>query len=374
MKVLPLKFANGSHLKYNENYIQSTVLELEEFLEKHDNLAHRSFAKSVMVSHELRANNQIEGYGDDVILISEIIKKRYPDLNSNMAKRILNLYHGYEYILKGYPINKETLRELYTILSRDILEKTDQDRMGTYYRTAPVYILKNGYLDIYNEGLEASKIDEFMNAYLEFLQNFDNGSSMTDEYIKSQILHFYFVYIHPYFDVNGRTSRTVAMWYLLNKKAYPYIIFNRGIPFKGSDYDHSIQKGIESYDISYFINYMLKTVEEELEKEYIIECMEKNSNYKFNAEEFQTILYLLTSNDLLSVTSFTAFYNRLHSKKKNKEIYETMILPLIEKGILQVVRTSNKNMFDNVPNQILSFNPSIFQYDHSEIKKLTRYK
>ena len=49
-------------------------------------------------------------------------------------------------------------------------------------------------------------------------------------------MHFYFVYIHPYFDVNGRTSRTLAMWYLLNEEAYPYIIFNRAINNNASNY------------------------------------------------------------------------------------------------------------------------------------------
>ena len=70
-----------------------------------------------------------------------------------------------------------------------------------------------------------------MNQLFEFINNNELEETEINKFIKSQIMHFYFVYIHPYFDVNGRTSRTVAMWYLLNNKNYPYIIFNRAIEF-----------------------------------------------------------------------------------------------------------------------------------------------
>src|SRR5690606_40031597 len=53
---------------------------------------------------------------------------------------------------------------------------------------------------------------------ISFLSSDSYNGSMTDSYIKSQIVHFYFVYIHPYYDVNGRTSRTLSMWYLFEKE------------------------------------------------------------------------------------------------------------------------------------------------------------
>mgnify|MGYP003296361204 FL=1 len=76
-------------------------------------------------------------------------------------------------------------------------------------------------------------------------------------------MHFYFVYIHPYFDINGRTSRTVAMWYLLNNSIYPYIIFNRGINFD-STYDKTIRECKDRYEITKFLKYMLINVKKEL--------------------------------------------------------------------------------------------------------------
>lgn len=372
---LPLEFLDGTHLRIRNDRFLQTREELEEFLEGERHLQTKTFAKDVMFSHEIKANNQIEGYFDDVRLVKDIIERKYPNKESDKAKRILNLYHGYNYILRENNINKETLKKLYSILSKDLLEEEDKIRMGEYYRTGKVYILINGNLScIPDEGIPHEKIDKFMNAYFNFLNNLDFNKSTTDEYIKSQILHFYFVYIHPYFDVNGRTSRTLAMWYLLNKKAYPYIIFNRGITFKGSVYDKTIIDVKKYHDISYFIDFMLKTVQLELEKEYIMQCINNCSNEKLTSTDWQTLLYILSMNGNLSVKDFTDTYNRFNDKKRCKDIYETMIDPLIEKNILKVVRCTNSYMFDNLNNEIFEINPSFLEYDKDKIKRLVRYK
>lgn len=372
---LPLEFLDGTHLRIRNDRFLQTREELEEFLEGERHLQTKTFAKDVMFSHEIKANNQIEGYFDDVRLVKDIIERKYPNKESDKAKRILNLYHGYNYILRENNINKETLKKLYSILSKDLLEEEDKIRMGEYYRTGKVYILINGNLScIPDEGIPHEKIDKFMNAYFNFLNNLDFSNSITDEYIKSQILHFYFVYIHPYFDVNGRTSRTLAMWYLLNKKAYPYIIFNRGITFKGSVYDKTIIDVKKYHDISYFIDFMLKTVQLELEKEYIMQCINNCSNEKLTSTDWQTLLYILSMNGNLSVKDFTDTYNRFNDKKRCKDIYETMIDPLIEKNILKVVRCTNSYMFDNLNNEMFEINPSFLEYDKNKIKRLVRYK
>lgn len=364
-----------THLKLREDRFAQTRNEIELFLDGERHLHTKAFAKDVMFSHEISSNNLIEGYGDDVTTIRKIIESRARNGKDSQAQRILNLYHGYNYILKEDKIDKETLRKLYGILSKGLLEKADEVRMGEYYRTDDVYILKGGRLN--NEPdhrLPADRIDEFMDAYFNFLNSLDFSSSITEEYIKSQILHFYFVYIHPYFDVNGRTSRTIAMWYLLKKKAYPYIIFNRGITFKGTEYDIAIMDVKTYHDISFFIDYMLKTVQVELEKEYIMQCIANSTNAKLTAGDWQTMLYILSMNGLVTVSDFSAMYNRFNSKVKTKDIYESMILPLISKGILEVERQTKGYMFNDVHNKILRFNPNVLDYNPEKIRRLVKYK
>ena len=307
-----------------------------------------------MFSHELKANNQIEGYGDDVEMIKRVIARAKDIQDKDKRQRILNLYHGYNYILKNKEINKDTLKKLYSILSKDLLESRDLARMGEYYRTAPVYILKHGRLDIEPyQGVLATDVESYMEDYFKFL-NTEIDGNITEEYIKSQILHYYFVYIHPYFDVNGRSSRTLSMWYLINKKSYPYIIFNRGISFKDGEYTRVIEDVRSFHDLSYFIDHMLTTVKIELEKEFVMQIEANLANDKLTAIDYQTLLYFLTMKGRKSVLDFVNMYNRFNDKKKAKEVYETMIVPLLDKKVLDIERSTKKNMFDDNNNVILT--------------------
>ena len=241
--------------------------------------------------------------------------------------------------------------------------------MGEYYRTAPVYILKHGRLDIEpDQGVLASEIESYMEDYFNFL-NTEFDGDITDEYIKSQILHYYFVYIHPYFDGNGRTSRTLSMWYLINKKSYPYIIFNRGISFKDNEYTRVIEDVRAFHDLSYFIDYMLTTVKVELEKEYVMQVEANLASDKLNGLDYQTLLYFLTMKGCKSVLDFTNIYNRFNDKKRAKEVYETMIIPLLDKKVLDIERTTKKNMFEDNSNLVLKLR-NIDEISKDKVKRL----
>ena len=350
---LNLKTTDGIKLFLRPSRFLKVKQELIDFLRNEKYLYTKAFVKTTMFSHELKANNQIEGYGDDVEIIEKVIAHAEDINDKDKRQRILNLYHGYNYILKTKEINQDTLKKLYSILSEGLLNSTDSVRMGKYYRTAPVYILKRGRLDVEpDQGVLAHEIDAYMNDYFAFL-NQDISGDLTDEYIKSQILHYYFVYIHPYFDVNGRTSRTLSMWYLINKKIYPYIIFNRGISFKDSEYTKVIEDVRSFRDLSYFIDYMLTTVKVELEKEYVMQVEANLASDKLTLADYQTLLYFLTMKGCKTVLDFANIYNRFNDKKKVKEVSETMIVPLLDKKVLDVERQTKKNMFDDNNNLVL---------------------
>jgi hypothetical protein len=153
-KRLNLEFANGQKIRYNEAYLEKFCTELVELLSGEDYMRKISFAKRMMMSQELKSNNTIEGINDDLTRIDEVIKKK-SSLSEHERKRIINLYHGYQYVLTHKKIDKERLKELYRILSADLLSKYDKENMGEYYRTKPVYILKGIHIgdDMFTEWL-----------------------------------------------------------------------------------------------------------------------------------------------------------------------------------------------------------------------------
>ena len=370
-KILDLPLENGQKFFLKPDYLKELRDELELFLSDNESMNNLDFTKKVLFSHELQSNNQVEGYGDDIKIINDIITRKVRKISDiEKKRRILNLYKGYQFILKYKRVNEISLKKLYDILSKDLLIPYDLQFMGELYREDAVYIVSD-FLDLENceQGIDYHNISNLITNYFNFFNN-TQENNITGDFINSQILHFYFVYIHPYFDVNGRTSRTMSMWYLLKKEAYPYIIFNRGIPFHCNDYYDVIKNSKMSHDLTSFILYMMREVKIELEKEFIVQNIASNVNYELTSEDYQTILYFMSINGLKSVLDFTSLYNRLIEKKKVKEIYDSMIVPLIDKDVLEVVRYTKKNMFGNTPNMVLELNKKKIDCDLSKVKRL----
>lgn len=368
---LPFKTIEGRHFFVRNSILLDLIKELESFLEEASFMNSKTFSKKVMFTHEIKANNTIEGINDDVTLIEQVIKNAKNLKDTERKNRIINLYQAYKYILKGDNINSETVKNLYSILSKDLLLSEDRERMGEYYRNDKVYILRNGRLDdSIDYGIDAKLIDEYMSCFFEYVNSPNNFQNSTEYYIKSQLMHFYFVYIHPYFDINGRSSRTIAMWYLLNNSIYPYIIFNRGINFM-ANYDRTIWESKESYNLTKFIELMLISVKKEFEKEYIVYHLTQDSQRKWTTQDFQTLEYFLNmKNEQKTVLDFASIYNRFNEKKSNREIYESMIAPLIDEKIFDVIRTTNKNMYDTEPNMVLELSKK--KLSNINMEKITR--
>ena len=371
---LPLKTLTGIPFRINIDILKEIEEELELFLLEEDFMNTRDFSRKVMFNQEIKANNTVEGYNDSVSFIKKVIENASEEQNIEKRNRIINLYNGYQYILKGQDITEENVLKLYKILSKDLLEEYDLSHMGEKYRKAPVYILKSGRLDdSMDEGIPYEKIEEYMDSYFEFIDTFKVDDSQTEEFIKSQIMHFYFVYIHPFFDINGRSSRTIAMWYLLNKEVYPYIIFNRGINFD-SNYDRVIGTSKIRLDITEFLKYMLISVKKELEKEYIIHNLDSQSERQWHTIDYQALNYFLALNGEKTVLDYATTYNRLNTKKNIKTIFENMLLPMIEDETLKITRATKKNMFDDVPNLVLELNKDkVNEINLEKVKRLKLY-
>ena len=216
--------------------------------------------------------------------------------------------------------------------------------------------------------MDVKYIEEFMDDLFNYTNLGNNFSDITDYFIKSQIIHFYFVYIHPYFDINGRTSRTMSMWYLLNNKCYPYIIFNRAINNEFPKYDESIIEAKKIGEITYFIKNMLISVKKELEKEFIINDISNSINFKLSSIDYQTLNYILSMKGLLTLLDFATIYNKDNDKKSIINIYDEMILPLLDKNILKLVRYTNKNYSLNERNFEFKLNEKYINRDDKLLK------
>ncbi len=366
--VFDLHDESGNKFYLIDDLLEPLKEELTDFFQDNNSMMNMEFVKKVLFSHELQANNQVEGYFDDIELINNIIKRKVRKIDDVEKKqRIINLYKGYQFILKYKLVNEKSLRKLYDILSKDLLIPEDIEMMGEYYRNDIVYIV-NKYISLEksDQGVDYHVIPKLMNEYFNFFNN-KKASNVIDEYLYSQILHFYLVYIHPYFDVNGRCARTMSMWHLIKNEAYPFIIFNREIAMHSKEYYEAIENTKLSRDLTIFLLYMMKVAKVELEKEYLIQNIKPEIKKELKSEDYQTLLYFLSINGMTTTLDFTTLYNKYLGKKKPQEVNEKMLLPLVEKGIFNVLRYSNKK---SVTNMVLELNKDNIDCDMTKIKRL----
>lgn len=380
IKEIDLKTENNRKLIYDKSRLTELKDELEEFLDNKDMdyMKNKVFAKKVLLSREIKANNEIEDYNDDLDEVLKYINNIDSIDSKENKQRIINVYKAYLYILRNRlstnSINKNTLKKLYSILSNGLLSDYDLSHMGKFYRDDDVYIFRTNKLSSIHDrdvdkGMDPKEIDSYMNNLFDFIKSNNNKDTDTENFIISQIAHFYLVYIHPYFDVNGRTARTTALWHLINNKAYPYIIFNRAISFQKNTYHQVIQDSKEFYNLTFFLNYMLLNVKKELEKEYIMNNIANNTDSHLTVKDYQTIEYLLSMKGNITIKDYAQFYKRFNGKKKLIDIYNEDILPLLDKGVIEEVRKTKTYLNDNIPNIELGLNEKRLDLDKSKIKR-----
>ena len=369
---LPLYYKNFPFFYHPED-LKRSMEEIRQFLEHVPFLNNHDFTNRVLFSQEVKSNNTIEGYLDDIRLIKDIIKHPSNVLKKEEKQRILNLYHGYCYINTHDTVNKDSLKDLYQILSKGLLSLEDRQNMGEYYREKPVYIFYSDRMDVEpDQGFEAFEIEAAMARYFAFFKNDMANYDSVDHFIHSQILHFYFCVVHPYFDINGRTSRTMSMWYLLLHEAYPFIIFNRAIQLNKSYYYKVIRESKKYVNVSCFLKYMLENGLIELEKEAAMQEIASSTSLHLTAADYQAMYYVLSMKGNWTLADFASFYNRLNDKKSFKEIYDTMLDSLFQKGIL-LPKEKTKRYFNDMQNHFFSFAPGKLEqditYPHLELKR-----
>ena len=366
---LPLSIDKGKLYIINEK-LKKRVEELELFLQDNKYMNSKEFSKNVLFSQEIKNNNTIEGYNDDVGLVYDILNNKLNISDKAKEQRIRNLYNGYRYIYEKKEINKENLKKLYSILSKNLLSNDDIKNMGEFYRNDPVYIFYSSNLEIPPDiGINEKEVEKYMEEYFNYINSNNDLGCSTDYFIKSQIMHFQLAYIHPYYDINGRTARTTAMWYLLNNEVYPYIIFNRAISLNKKLYYRIIRDVKQYHNITFFTNYMLDNVKVELEKEYIMGMIKQSSSH-LTAVDYQTMYYILSMNGLLTAKDFITFYNNHNDKKKINDIYNNMLVPLLDKGIILKVKDTSTFLNPNEKNFVFELNKSKFEYNKDKIKTL----
>ena len=109
---------------------------------------------------------------------------------------VINTIKGSNYAY-GRPITEKNIRRLWNTVVADVCE--NENLKGTLYRDGMVYIGSGDR--VIHTPANAEQLPELMAQWFAFRE------SQEDLLIRSFVCHFYFVYLHPFCDGNGRTAR-----------------------------------------------------------------------------------------------------------------------------------------------------------------------
>ncbi len=371
MKRVELPNKNGCNFRINPDSILPISEEIEEFITLEPSLKKIKFKNQI--PKDIQSNNIIEGIDNDLEAIRRIIvRKIIYDISrdsSDKEKKVLNLYKAYKYILEKKEINKENLRTLYRLISDGLILPRDQECMGDYYREDEVCISNLAYFDERIMGIPFKDVSKYVDYLMEYVKN-AKAENYTDNFIISQIIHFYLIFIHPYFDCNGRTSRTVAMWYLLNNNANAFLNFNRAIPFTKSKYNKSINSSRDTSDLTYFIKYMLEMEMKQLEKEYLISSVERSRGKNFTDDEYLLLEYFLSNKQNQSLKSLTDLFTTVNGSKMKVSEVASKLEPFMKSGLIIQIGSTKTLLNDGTPNPILRLNADMFDFNRDRVKTL----
>ncbi len=259
IKKVALKTFNSKHCFYVEsNYLLSVQNEYMQILlsdlEVNQSWLFNRNVTDILISRmfsEVEGTLRIENVPTTHKRIAEIHKsKKVTDKNDIIVKNMLD---AISFIVNDKPrFNKENLRKLYNILSKECLPEELRLKDGAYYRDDVVTV--GGF-----EGADYRIIDECMNSLFRFAN--DPECIKEHTFLLPYICHYYVLYIHPYFDYNGRTARMVSFWlsYIHNIDGAPYFMSEAINECKGDYYRAIVNTRNTNNDLTYFLGYIMET-------------------------------------------------------------------------------------------------------------------
>ena len=286
LKINPMKKGNKILDKeYNLFYINLLELSLlqEKILQNSNKISYISnklppiaIKKIIMkiLSNELYKTNKIEGIET---IKSEIYSSLKDDRISNKKSNKLDgIIKKYKDIMENnfedteHIDNLSSFRKIYDEMFEDFEKSGNYKLDGKYFRKDTVKII-NGLGNIIHIGVNG---EEAIEKNIESLIEFMNRKDITF-LLKASIVHFFFEYIHPFYDGNGRFGRYLLSLYLARKlDNLTAFSVSYSISRNLDDYYKSFVEveDVNNYgEITFFVENILKTIKNG--QEMIIELL-----------------------------------------------------------------------------------------------------
>lgn len=184
---------------------------LEDIYEHLPDVAKEQFVMECIVD-ELYNTNELEGVKSSKEEIAR--SARELKLNKKSKARFHSMITSYFSLNSGdysLPKKAEDIRKIYDEITKGEIEETELPD-GKIFRKDVTYVLKkSGTGKMIHRGvIPENKIINNVTSLLELM----NEATDIPHLLRVAIGHYYFGYIHPFYDGNGRTSRFISSMYM----------------------------------------------------------------------------------------------------------------------------------------------------------------
>jgi Fic family protein len=264
----------------------------------------------------------------------ENVKNRFENPHDKSDIMVVNNVKALDMIYGGFKIDDNSIRSIWEILVHDVCE--NEDKKGEKYRSGQVTVAS--MTEIIHIPPEADKLQKYMDCLFSYINN--NEDSLT----KAIIAHFYFVYVHPYCDGNGRMARLLVNYILFNSN-YPEvkkISVSESINNNLGAYYNTLKEsekttridGHAALNVTPHIKYMLEMIYQACQKvqtkQFTLNDNEKKLIAKMNKKGIGTEITVETAAKILKTEDIKARY---------------VLNTLTEKGILIKRKFGTKNIY-----------------------------
>ena len=257
---LPLLTFNSKHIYFClgddlASILQSYLdLTLEDYKNNGSFLSERysSMLYKSRIYSEIEGSLNVENVPTTRKRLKELLEDNKPTENTNDIV-IKNMKQAIDFVESGEPFNKYNLYLLYNILSKDSLSEENKLLTDNLYRHDGVEV--GTY-----KGCPVGDIEKCMDSLFEYVEKvLNDNENILERILLPHICHYYIVYIHPYFDFNGRTARMVSYWiYSLSKSEYLPPLVSEAINQTKKYYYRSLEMTRDCHnDLTYFLKYIL---------------------------------------------------------------------------------------------------------------------
>lgn len=319
--LLPLKAKNGYNLKYVKTEEMHDLLEeiLILYSESTENNEYE-------LEKEALASCIIEGAYTTIADTIAISKghRRANNKSEKMVENTLVALKTYKDI--EFEFTEDNIIKLWKIISKDILENIEVQ--GDKYRIGEVFI-SDAVGNIRFEAPDYRNIQEMMDSLIDFC-----NSQKMHPFIKAIVIHYYFVYTHPFCDGNGRTARFLLTSSLIKNcyTKFKTISITSEVHKNLGNYYKYLEKSENKYnDITYFILFYLEVIKDVLSRN--LRNYDWNErNIPLNNRQNRILFELRKYRPSITIKKYSKMFNISEGEAK-KELEQLFDLEILDKNL-----------------------------------------